>query len=187
MSYFVAKSLHIIGFVSWFAGLLYIVRLYIYDVEANERDPASRQVLHEQLRIMQRRLWYGITWPAMLATVLFGMWMVTERVMGNIPLGGWLHVKFLLLAFLIAYHLQCGRIRKQLLAGKFQWSSQRLRMWNELATLLLVAIVFDAVFKSTRNMLWGVVGLVIFGVVLMVAIRVYRRVRMRVQAAPDVG
>ncbi|MCG8419367.1 MAG: CopD family protein [Proteobacteria bacterium] len=176
--YFVAKALHIIGFVSWFAGLFYIVRLFVYDVEAADRPAAARHILQDQLRIMQRRLWYGIAWPAMLFTAVFGLWMVTSLVLNNVPLGAWLHLKLSLVAGLVGYHLQCGRIRKQLIAGTCRWSSQRLRMWNELATLFLVAIVFDAVFKSLEHMVWGVLGLVIFAALLMIAIRLYRRARV---------
>lgn len=177
--YYYAKALHVIGFVSWFAGLFYIPRLYIYDVEAEAREPAARRALQDQLRVMARRLWYGITWPAMILTFVFGGWMLMPRLLGSMPWEGWLLVKLGLVAGLVGYHLLCGRIRKQLVAGTCRWSSQGLRMWNELATLFLVAIVFDAVLKTLGNVLWGVAGLVVFAIALMIAIRVYRRVRER--------
>lgn len=179
MGYFVAKALHVVGFVSWFAGLFYMVRLFIYDVETDAREPEARRILHDQLRVMQRRLWYAITWPGMVITLIFGTWMVTQRVLGDIPLGGWLHLKLVLVAGLVGYHLYCGRIRKQLAAGTCRWSSQGLRMWNEVATLFLVAIVFLAVMKDALDMLWGLIGLVAFAVTLMIAIRMYRRARTR--------
>lgn len=179
MGYFVAKALHVVGFVSWFAGLFYIVRLFIYDIEADARAPEARGILHDQLRVMQRRLWYGITWPAMVITLIFGTWMVVQRVLGDIPLGGWLHLKLALVAGLVGYHLYCGRIRKQLAAGTCRWSSQGLRVWNEVATLFLVAIVFLAVMKDALDMLWGLAGLLLFAAALMTAIRVYRRMRAR--------
>jgi putative membrane protein len=186
MFYLIAKALHVVGFVSWFAGLFYISRLYIYDVEAEDRDPAARRVLQEQLRMMQRRLWYGITWPAMIVTMIFGGWMVGLRLLDGIPLGMWLHIKLTLVAGLVGYHLLCGRIRKQLAAGTCRWSSQGLRVWNEIATLFLVAIVFVAVLKSGLSLLWAVVGLVLFAATLMVAIRVYRRVRQgRAEVQPN--
>lgn len=186
MFYLIAKALHVIGFVSWFAGLFYIPRLYIYDVEAEDRDPTARRVLQDQLRVMQRRLWYGITWPAMILTLTFGLWMVGLRLSDGIPLGAWLHVKLTLVAGLVVYHLLCGRIRKQLAAGTCRWTSQGLRMWNEVATLFLVAIVFIAVLKSLLSALWAVVGLVLFAAALMVAIRVYRRVReSRAEVQPN--
>ncbi|WP_428267037.1 CopD family protein [Haliangium sp.] len=178
MSYQLAKALHIIGFVSWFAGLFYIVRLYVYDVEANQRDAAAREVLHPQLRLMQRRLWHVITWPAMVLTLVGGLSMVVTLVRQDLFANqGWLHIKLVLVAALVGYHLQCGRIRKQLAAGTFRWSGQRMRMWNELPTVLLVAIVFDAVYRTTEHLLYGVLGMVILAVVLMIAVRLYRRAR----------
>lgn len=178
-----AKALHVIGFVSWFAGLFYISRLYIYDVEAEGREPEARAVLQEQLRMMQRRLWYGITWPAMIFTFVFGGWMLATRLWGGMGLEGWLIIKIGLVSGLLGYHLLCGRIRRQLAAGTCRWSSQGLRVWNEIATLFLVAIVFIAVLKTLLNVLWGMVGLVALAVALMIAIRVYRRVRERSTAA----
>ena len=177
--YYHAKALHVIGFVSWFAGLFYISRLYIYDLEAETRDAAARAVLQDQLRLMQRRLWYGITWPAMILTFVFGGWMLVPRMLGSMPWETWLLIKLGLVAGLFGYHLLSGRIRKQLVAGTCRWSSQGLRVWNEVATLFLVAIVFDAVLKTMGNILWGVAGLVVFAVALMIAIRVYRRMRER--------
>ena len=186
MFYFIAKALHVVGFVSWFAGLFYIPRLYIYDVEAEDRDPAARRVLQEQLRMMQRRLWYGITWPAMILTLIFGGTMVGLLLANGSALGVWLHIKLTLVAGLVVYHLLCGRIRKQLAAGTCRWSSQGLRVWNEIATLFLVAIVFIAVLKSGLSLLWAMVGLVLFAATLMVAIRIYRRVRERgAEVQPD--
>lgn len=183
--YYHAKALHVIGFVSWFAGLFYIARLYIYDVEAEARAPAERRVLQDQLRVMQRRLWYAITWPAMILTFAGGAWMLTPRLLGAMPWEAWLVIKLGLVAGLFGYHLLCGRIRKQLAAGTCRWSSQGLRVWNEVATLFLVAIVFDAVLKTMGNVLWGVAGLVVFAVALMIAIRMYRRVREgHAQAGP---
>ncbi len=179
MDYFTAKALHLIGMVAWFAGLFYIPRLFIYDVEADERPPAVRDGLRDQLRIMQRRLWYGITWPAMLFTLTFGIWMVVMQLRLSGVLQPWLHLKLTLVLALVIYHLMCGRIRRKLLAGSFTWTSQHLRMWNELATLLLVAMVFIAVKKSSLDALWSVVGLIIFAASLMVAIRVYRRIRQK--------
>jgi putative membrane protein len=183
--YYHAKALHVIGFVSWFAGLFYIARLYIYDVEADLREPAERRVLQEQLRMMQRRLWYGITWPAMILTFVFGWWMLAPRLLGSMPWETWLLIKLGLVTGLFGYHLMCGRIRKQLVAGTCRWSSQGLRVWNEVATLFLVAIVFDAVLKTLGNVLWGVAGLVLFAIALMIAIRVYRRIREASEARAD--
>lgn len=183
MDYFTLKALHLIGMVSWFAGLFYIPRLFIYDVEAGDRPDAVRDGMRDQLRIMQRRLWYIITWPAMIFTTVFGAWMLLRLWQTSGTLPGWMHVKLTLIVVLMLYHLQCGRIRKQLAAGTFTWSSPRLRMWNEVATLLLVAIIFLAVKKAALDAVWAAVGLVVLGVVLMILIRVYRKIRQRGSAA----
>jgi putative membrane protein len=176
MGYLFAKALHIVGFVSWFAGLFYIVRLFIYHVEAAARPEPERAVLHAQFTIMERRLWLAITVPAMVITVVFGAFL-GYTYLSAVPLatGAWLLVKLALVAVLLAYHLSCGRVRKQLAAGTCRWTSAQLRMWNELATLLLVAIVMLAVFKTLFSAVWGTLALVGFGIALGGAVRLMRK------------
>jgi putative membrane protein len=182
--YLLAKSLHIVGFVSWFAGLFYIVRLFVYHVEADERPEPERTVLRRQFEVMERRLWFAITVPAMVMTIVFGSILAYYyvRAFGGFAHVGWLHVKLVLVAALVAYHIVCGRIRRQLAAGQSRWTSPRLRQWNELATLLLVAIVMIAVFKGVLSALWGTLGLVALGAALGLAVRLVRGHRPR-QAA----
>jgi protoporphyrinogen IX oxidase len=176
MGYLFAKALHIVGFVSWFAGLFYIVRLFIYHVEAAARPEPERSLLQAQFTLMERRLWLAITVPAMVITVVFGGWL-GYTYLSAVPLatGAWLLVKLGLVALLLAYHLLCGRIRKQLAAGTCKWTSPQLRMWNELATLLLVAIVMLAVFKTLFSAVWGTLALVGFGLALGAAVRLLRK------------
>jgi putative membrane protein len=174
--YLLAKGLHVVGFVSWFSGLFYIVRLFIYHVEAADRPEPERGILSRQFTIMERRLWYAITVPAMVMTLVFGsalafFYVRMSEGFSHVP---WLHVKLFLVAALVGYHLICGRIRRQLAAGTCRWTSPRLRQWNEVATLLLVAIVMIAVFKSLFSALWGTLALVALGVVLAVAIKLVR-------------
>ncbi len=172
--YPLAKALHIIGFVCWFAGLFYAIRLFIYRVEATQRPDAERDVLEAQLAIMTRRLWFGITWPSMIATVGFGGWLLYQYKLWNLP---WVHIKLTLVFLLVVYHLVSHSIYKQLKAGGTRWSSKAHRLWNEVATLLLVAIVFVAVFKQGLDALWGVLGFFGFAVVLMIGIKVYGKIR----------
>jgi protoporphyrinogen IX oxidase len=182
MAYLFCKALHVVGFVSWFAGLFYIVRLFIYHVEAGARPEPERRVLHEQFTIMERRLWLAITVPAMVLTLGFGgglAWYYLSAV--SLRAAPWLAVKLLLVAVLLVYHHVCGRIRKQLAEGRCRWTSPRLRLWNELATLLLVAIVMLAVFKTLFNAVWGTLALICFGIGLGVAVRLVRK-RSRVTA-----
>lgn len=177
MVYLFAKALHVVGFVSWFAGLLYVVRLFVYDAETVARPEAERRLLQTTLRTMQRRLWYGITWPAMVVTFAAGFWMVVDlaRAPGGLP--AWLLVKLALLLGLVLYHLQCGRLRWQLEGGTCRWTSRQLRVWNEVATLLLVAIVFVAVFRTQMATVWIVPGLVVLAAALGSAVLVYERIR----------
>ncbi len=176
MSYLTVKALHLIGVVAWFAGLFYMPRLLIYDVEANDRPEPERRVLQPQFRLMGRRLWYGITWPAMLFTLVFGLWTVTLYSQWDRP---WVHVKLTLVALLVVYHLVMGRVRKQLVEGTCRWTSTQLRLWNELATLHLIITVFVASLKESAFH-WSVpvgIGGVIGG--LTAGVMIYKRVRLR--------
>lgn len=171
--FFVAKALHIVFFTAWFAGLFYVVRLFIYNTEAQSRAGEAGEVLREQLTVMQRRLWLGITWPAMVGTLGCGAWLGTLHGW-NHP---WLHLKLGLVGALVGYHLLCGSIHRQLLAGESSWSSNGLRALNEVATLFLVSIVFLAVFKSGMTLTLALKVLGGFGAVLVLGFVGYRRVR----------
>lgn len=175
MEYLFCKALHMVGFVSWFAGLFYIVRLFIYHVESAARPTPERELLHAQFTLMERRLWKAITVPAMVITFLFGIRLAMLYLAPQPTVPGWLWVKWGLLVVLLAYHHVCGRLRKQLADGTCGWSSARLRQWNEVATLLLVAIVMIAVFKTLFDALWGTLALVGFGIALAVAVRLLRK------------
>ncbi len=172
--YPLAKALHIIGFVTWFAGLFYTIRLFIYRVEAQDRSTEARDILEEQLGIMTRRLWFGITWPSMIATVGFGFWLLYQYNVWSAP---WVHIKLTLVGLLVIYHLISHSIYKQLKADRCYWSSKSLRIWNEVATLLLVAIVFVAVFKQGLDAVKGTIGFFAFAIVLMIGIKVYGKLR----------
>jgi len=152
MTYLVLKALHLVGIVCWFAGLFYVVRLFIYHTEANEELQPKRSILIAQFTLMARRLWLGITLPAMILTVVTGGWLLRYHSITQSP---WLHLKLALLAALLAYHFHCGSIRKKLIAGVYKLSSGQLRAYNEVATLLLVGIVFTAVSKSVSTGLWS--------------------------------
>ena len=173
MSYMLGKALHIVGFISWFAGLFYIVRLFVYHAEAGERPEAERAILQPQLELMAARLWKIITLPAMHLTVIGGIMMVVQ--LRPIPI--WLHVKFALVAGLIGYTVWCGVIRRKQAAKTSTWTSRKLRVFNELGTMFMVAIVFLAVFRTTMSIAWGVGGLLGLGIALMLGIRIYRRIR----------
>lgn len=173
MSFLYVKALHIIFVVTWFAGLFYIVRLFIYTREAQDTEEPLKSALLKQYLVMQKRLWYGITWPSALLTLIFGLNLL--HFYPTIPF--WLWLKLSLVGLLFLYHISCHYIFGQQSKGVFAYSSTQLRIWNEVATLFLVGIVFLVVLKDALGLFWGVVGLVGFAAMLMLAIRVYKSIR----------
>jgi putative membrane protein len=169
------KALHIIFIVTWFSGMFYIVRLFIYNTEAAEKPAAEKNILQAQFRIMMRRLWLGITWPSAVLTLIFGPWI--WWLMGSTP--SWLQVKLAFVILLYLYHFSLHGIYKQQMRGVFRYSSQKLRIWNELATLLLFVIVFLATVKQAMSWISALIGIVSLAIVLGLAIRLYRKVRSK--------
>jgi len=169
------KALHVIFIVAWFAGLFYMPRLLIYNTEAAEKPDAARDALRQQFAIMIKRLWYGITWPSAILTLILGC--TQWRLLNALPT--WLLIKLFFVAGLYAYHFSLHIIIRQQLQGRFNYSSQQLRIWNEVATIFLVSIVMLAVVKDGMSLLWGVGGLVLFIIVLMSAIKIYKIIRTK--------
>lgn len=169
-------SLHIIFIVTWFAGMFYMVRLFIYNREAQDMEETHRAILQKQYNVMIKRLWLGITWPSAILTLIFGPWTMILFLQGS-PIPGWLWTKLAFVAGLYLYHLSLHRMYLQQKQGIFKYTSNQLRIWNEVATLFLFAIVFLVVLKSSLNMIKGIIALIILAIILMVAIRIYRRVR----------
>lgn len=167
------KALHIIFVVTWFAGLFYIVRLFIYQTEARDKPQPDRRILVKEYQRISRLLWYAITWPSAVLTLVLGLSMLQSYP----EWPAWLFVKLCLVALLYLYHFLCHRLFRQLRKGEYPMTSFQLRLWNEVATLLLVSIVFLVVLKSTLNMAYGLLGLVIFAVVLMSAIHLVKKFR----------
>lgn len=167
------KALHIIFVVTWFSGMFYIVRLFIYNTEASQQPEPARGILCKQFTLMIRRLWLGITWPSAILTLVFGPWMWI--LMGGHP--RWLEIKLIFVVLLYAYHWTLHILYRQQAAGVFRFSSRQLRIWNEAATLLLFAIVFIASVKESLSWLWGILSLLALAALLLTAIRLYRTVR----------
>ncbi|HKG06542.1 MAG TPA: protoporphyrinogen oxidase HemJ [Pedobacter sp.] len=175
--YLYVLSVHIIFVVSWMAGLFYSVRLFIYHTEANDRPELERVILQKEYEKIEAKLWYIITTPAMILTVSAGVTMICiNPALLQLP---WFHVKLCFVVLLLVYHFICQRIMKQLKQGKFKISSFRLRLWNEVATVLLVAIVFTVILKSAVNWVYGLLGLIVFSVVIMAAVKWYKHYRKK--------
>lgn len=159
------------------AGLFYIVRLFIYHVEANDKSEVERNILHPQYELMESRLWNVITTPAMVLSVLAGAYMFYLNP--YLLEMNWMWVKIGFVIGLLVYHFICQRMIHQLRKGIFKWTSMQLRMWNEVATLLLFAIVFVVILKSALNWIYGLVGLFLIMILLMIGIKAYKRYRLR--------
>lgn len=169
------KALHVIFVVTWFAGLFYLPRLFIYYTEAADQGEPAKKILQDQFMIMQRRLWYGITWPSCIVTIIFGFSMIHHWF----PLNEnrWLIVKLGFVLLLFLYHLSLGKIFKSFKRGELPYTSTQLRVWNEVSTIFLVAIVFLVVLKNFLSMTYGLIGLIAFIAILMGAISVYKKIR----------
>ena len=175
MDYLYIKALHVIFVVCWFAGLFYMVRLFIYTKEAHEKEEPAKSILYAQLMLMQKKLWYIITWPAGIGTFIFGFWMLfLNPAILSFP---WMWLKLIFVGLLALYHLQCDAYYKQQKSGIFKATSFKLRLFNELATIILVAVVFLVIVKSTGGLVWGMLGLFIFAALLVGGVYIYKRQR----------
>lgn len=177
MAYSWFKAFHLIGIVVWFAGLFYLVRLFIYHVEANQEPEPAKTILKNQYQIMEKRLYNIITTPGMLVTVAMAIGLLSTEP--EVLKQGWLHIKLLFVCLLVAYHHYCSRLMKQLAADECRWSGQQLRALNEAPTVMLLVIVLLAVFKNnlpTDITVWGVFGLIIL---MAVTIQLYAKKRRR--------
>lgn len=175
MDFLYIKSLHIIFVVCWFAALFYMVRLFIYVAEAQKKDEPAKTILTTQLLMMQKKLWYIIGWPSMIGTFIFGWWMIWENTAYlSLP---WMWLKLVLVGALFLYHLQCQIIYKRQTKGVFVWGSFKLRLFNEVATVFLVGIVFLVTVKSTGSLVWSLLGLFIFAAIIMAFVTVYKNMR----------
>jgi putative membrane protein len=156
-AYFWAKALHLVSVVSWFAGLFYLGRLFIYHAEALQKPEPDRSVLVAQFALMEKRLWRAITSPAAGATLLTGLWLVFLSGAWRLP---WFHVKIALLVLLFAYHEMSNGMRLKLEKGVAR-PVRFYRFWNEAATVLMFTIVFTAVFKRAAGAGYGLLAVAV--------------------------
>ena len=175
MDHLILKSLHIIFVVTWFAGLFYMPRLFVYFAEAQNKSEPEKSILQNQFKIMQKRLWFGITWPSAITVLIFGgsmlrnFWPITDYP--------WLMVKLCFVAGLYAYHIFLHKIFKEQQNGLVKFSPMSLRVINEISTIFLVAIVFLVIMRDVLSMFYGLLGLIGFIVVLMIGIKTYKNIR----------
>jgi putative membrane protein len=177
MAYYWFKAFHLIGVVVWFAGLFYLVRLFVYHAEAYQEPEPARTILKKQYEIMEKRLYNIITTPGMLVTVAMAIGLISTEP--EILKSGWLHIKLGLVLLLIGYHHYCKRIMKQLAKDECKWTGQQFRALNEAPTVMLVLIVLLAVFKNNLPLdltTWLIVALVI---AMVASIQLYAKKRRK--------
>ena len=169
------KALHLIFIITWFAGLFYIPRLFIYQIEANNKPSPEREILTNQLKIMTKRLWFIITWPSAILTTIFATWLLfINPVLLELS---WMQIKLGFVVLLILYHLKTHQIFKQLQKDDIRYTSKFMRIWNEGSTLILFSVIFLAMLKNSINWIFGVIGIIVLAISLMLGIKLYNRIR----------
>ena len=174
------KSLHLIFVVTWFAGLFYIVRLFVYHAEAKQKPQPEQNILIKQYQLMQYRLWYIITWPSAILASIFAFWMLFFTDLGRSWLQmPWMHVKLGFVFALYLYQWKCHLIFKELQNDQVKYTTNFMRLWNEGATIILFAVVFLVILKNAINWIYGVVGIILFSVLIMLGFKFYKRIRTK--------
>ena len=173
--YFVA--VHIVFVISWMAGLFYILSLFIYHTEANDKPEPEKRILLQQFTKMEATLWKIICAPAMIISVVAGISMLTlHPMLLQMP---WMQVKLSFVLGLLIYHFICQNIVKQLKNNQFKMSSFQLRLWRELATIFMIAIVFVVILKSAINWIYGLIGIMGMAMAIMIAVKLYKNYRLK--------
>lgn len=171
------KSLHLIFVITWFAGLFYIPRLFVYHIEAAQKSEPDKSILVNQLKLMTKRLWFIITWPSAILASLFAFWLL--YIIPNWLQQDWMLVKLGFVVLLYAYHLKCHLIYKELQSDVVKWSSNQMRIWNEGSTIILFAVIFLVIVRDAFNWIYGVIGIFLLGIILMLGIKLYKRIRTK--------
>ncbi|WP_406685399.1 CopD family protein [Seonamhaeicola sp. MEBiC1930] len=173
--YFYLKAFHLIFVITWFAGLFYIPRLFVYQVEALDKPSPEKEILGKQLKLMAKRLWYIITWPSAILCTLFAiMLLILNPALLQLS---WMQVKLGFIVLLFLYHIITHKYYKQLQNDTCKKTSSFMRIWNEGATFILFAVIFLVILKSSINWIWGIMGMLLLGVLIMLGFKVYKRIR----------
>lgn len=179
MYYLLFKSLHLVSMVAWFAGLFYLVRLFVYHRESFEKPEPGKSILISQYHIMEKRLFSIICNPAMILTWLFGLAMIAMNGLSWLAENSWLHVKLLLLVLLSVYHFSLGSIIKLLEQEKQVMSPFQFRLFNELPSLFLLSIVLLAIYKNLLNFGYTFGALIVFAIILFLFAKIYKLKRQK--------
>ncbi len=177
MIFSVLKTLHIVGFVSWFAGLFYLGRMFVYYREAQDKSEPEKRILSDQLLIMQNRVYKIICNPAMIVTWICGIGMLHIYGTDWFVASNWMHIKLLLLILLSGFTGSCGKMIKTHERGESKYSSFQYRLMNEIPTLFLLTIVLLAVFKNSANAFYVFGAVLLLGFFLFLGTRMYKKSR----------
>lgn len=171
------KSLHLIFVITWFAGLFYIPRLFVYQIDAFHKPSPDKEILGKQLKLMAKRLWNIITWPSAILATVFAIWLIILQPFWLQQ--SWMHVKLTFVVLLIFYHLKTHQYFKQLQRDEVKKSSSFMRLWNEGATFILFSVVFLVILKNSISWIFGVIGLIILGILLTLGFKIYKNIRAK--------
>ncbi len=179
MSYEVLKSLHIIFVISWFAGLFYLPRLLVYHVESQDKPELEKSILSAQFEKMQKLLFNAIMVPAMVLTWLTGLSLIYTVYWAGFSNHFWLHLKLGFVLCITIYHFYCRYVIRQFRSKNFIHSGSFLRLFNEIATILLVAVVFLVVGKNAIDWVYALIGFTLFAILIMVAVKIVKKLRSK--------
>ncbi|OKH30655.1 TIGR00701 family protein [Calothrix sp. HK-06] len=186
MAYLWFKSFHIIGFVAWFAGLFYLPRLFIYHIEAFERQEPVKTALKQEYSRIEKLLYNLIMMPAMLFTIAMAIGIISTEP--DVLKQTWLHVKLFFVALLIAFHFYCGCLIGKLEMETCFISSLQMRQLNEVPTILLGLVVLLAIFKNNLPTSITALGTGIAVLAFAVIIQLYaRRRRLKEQEGLNIS
>ena len=169
------KALHLIFVITWFAGLFYIPRLFIYILEAQKKSSIEKEILTNQLNLMSKRLWYIITWPSAILAIFFALLLI--YLVPSWLMQQWMLIKLVFAGLLIIYHLKTHSMYIEFNNGVYKYSSTFMRFWNEGATVILFSIVFLVSIKNTFSWIFGLFGLIGLIFILILGIRFYKRTK----------
>ncbi|TXG37075.1 CopD family protein [Seonamhaeicola maritimus] len=173
--YFYLKAFHLIFVITWFAGLFYIPRLFVYQIEAFHKPSPEKDILGKQLKIMSKRLWFIITWPSAILCTLFAIVLLILNP--SLLYQSWMQVKLGFILLLFIYHFLTHKYYIQLQNDTCKKTSSFMRIWNEGATFILFAVIFLVVLKSGINWIWGIIGMVVLVILIMLGFKAYKNFR----------
>ncbi|MES2794845.1 MAG: CopD family protein [Bacteroidota bacterium] len=175
MDYLHIKATHIIFITSWFAGLFYLPRLLVYHREAHDKPEPDSTIIKKELNRYQNLLYKAIMTPAMVLTLLSGSYMIylNQGFLSE----SWMLLKLAFVLMVIIYHFFCKKLMSEFQMNRFRFTSFQLRLWNEVATILLFAIVFLVVLKNSIDWLWALSILLVFSIIIMNAVKFAKRRR----------